>query len=117
MQTDPTPSEEYDDPAEYDLENGLDGPELPFYLSLAQETGGPVLDLACGTGFLTIPLAEAGLAVTGVDVAQNMLDHARRKAGALPIRWLHADSLRNCSMSFMMSSRDSRNSSSPWRSV
>ncbi len=91
MQTDPTPSEEYDDPAEYDLENGLDGPELPFYLSLAQETGGPVLDLACGTGFLTIPLAEAGLAVTGVDVAQNMLDHARRKAGALPIRWLHAD--------------------------
>ena len=27
--------------AEYDLENGLDGPEPPFYLSLAQATGGP----------------------------------------------------------------------------
>ena len=89
--TEPTTPEEYDDPAEYDLENGLDGPELPFYLSLAQATGGPVLDLACGTGFLTIPLARLGLAVTGVDLAPGMLDHARSKAGGLPIRWLHAD--------------------------
>jgi SAM-dependent methyltransferase len=50
-----------------------------------------VLDLACGTGFLTIPLAELGLAVTGVDLAPEMLDHARRKSGDLPIRWVLAD--------------------------
>lgn len=82
---------EYTDAEEYDRENGLTGPELPFYLSLAREVGGPALDLACGTGFLTIPLAEQGLAVTGVDLAPAMLDHARSKTGALPIRWMQAD--------------------------
>jgi SAM-dependent methyltransferase len=82
---------EYTGPEEYDRENGLTGPELPFYLGLAREVGGPALDLACGTGFLTIPLAEQGLAVTGVDLAPAMLDHARSKAGALPIRWMRAD--------------------------
>jgi SAM-dependent methyltransferase len=82
---------EYTGAEEYDLENGLDGPALPFYLDLAREVGGPVLDLACGTGFLTIPLAELGLEVTGVDLAPEMLEHARRKAGSLPIRWVLAD--------------------------
>jgi SAM-dependent methyltransferase len=85
------PDDDYDDPEEYDRENGLDGPELPFYCGLAGETGGPALDLACVTGYLTIPLARLGLAVTGVDRAAPMLDHARRKAGDLPIRWLQAD--------------------------
>jgi SAM-dependent methyltransferase len=82
---------EYTDAEEYDRENGLTGPELPFYEELAREVGGPILDLACGTGFLTIPLAELGYVVTGVDLAPEMLDHARSKAGALPIRWVHAD--------------------------
>jgi SAM-dependent methyltransferase len=82
---------EYTDAEEYDRENGLTGPELPFYQHLAREVGGPILDLACGTGFLTMPLAELGFAVTGVDLAPEMLDLARRKAGTLPIRWVHAD--------------------------
>jgi SAM-dependent methyltransferase len=82
---------EYTGAEAYDRENGLTGPEQPFYLGLGREVGGPVLDLACGTGFLTIPLAEQGLAVTGVDLAPEMLDHARRKAAALPIRWIQAD--------------------------
>lgn len=82
---------EYTGAEEYDLENGLDGPELPFYLGLARETGGPALDLACGTGYLTIPLAQAGLTVTGVDLASEMLDLARRKSGDLPVRWVQAD--------------------------
>jgi SAM-dependent methyltransferase len=82
---------EYSDPEEYDQENGLDGPALPFYGALARETGGPGLDLACGTGFLTIPLAAAGLAMTGVDRSPVMLDHARHKSAHLAIRWLLAD--------------------------
>jgi SAM-dependent methyltransferase len=82
---------EYTGAEEYDLENGLDGPELPFYRDLASETGGPVLDLACGTGYLTIPLAEMGLSVTGVDLAPEMLEHARRKTSSLPIYWVQAD--------------------------
>ena len=82
---------EYDDGAGYDLENGTAGPDLQYYLALARAVGGPGLDLACGTGFLTIPFAELGLAMTGVDIAPAMLDHARIKADTLPIRWLHAD--------------------------
>jgi SAM-dependent methyltransferase len=81
----------YNDGAEYDRANGLTGPEIPFYLGLAHEVGGPVLDLACGTGYLTIPLAEAGFTVTGVDFAPAMLEHAQRKAADLPIRWVRAD--------------------------
>jgi SAM-dependent methyltransferase len=82
---------EYTGAEEYDRENGLTGPELPFYLGLARAVGGPILDLACGTGFLTIPLAEDGFAVTGVDLAPEMLDQARLKSGTLPIRWVQAD--------------------------
>lgn len=36
--------------------------------------GGPVLDLCCGSGRLTIPTAKLGMAVTGVDLSQDMLD-------------------------------------------
>jgi len=89
-----TPDEqldEYTDAEEYDRENGTDGPDLRYYLDLAGEIGGPGLDLACGTGFLTIPFAGLGLAMTGVDRSSAMLDLARRKADSLPIRWLQAD--------------------------
>lgn len=82
---------EYTGAEEYDLENGLDGPDLPFYLDLARGSGGPALDLACGTGYLTIPLADMGLAVTGVDLAPEMLAHARAKSVGLPTRWVRAD--------------------------
>jgi ubiquinone/menaquinone biosynthesis C-methylase UbiE len=78
---------------EYDLENGLYDASLPFYTAVGAEVGGPGLDLACGTGFLTIPLAEHGLAMTGVDRAPEMLDLARRKAEHLPIRWVLVDIL------------------------
>ena len=60
-------------------------------LDLARAVGGPALDLACGTRFQTIPLAELGLVVTDVGRVPGMLDRGRCKAGALPIRWLHAD--------------------------
>jgi SAM-dependent methyltransferase len=81
----------YTGAADYDLQNGQGGPELPFFGALARETGGPGLDLACGTGFLTIPLAEAGLEMTGVDISPEMLDHARHKSAARSIRWLLDD--------------------------
>jgi SAM-dependent methyltransferase len=78
---------------EYDLENGLYDASLQFYTALGSEVGGPGLDLACGTGFLTIPLAEQGLAMTGVDRSPEMLDLARRKAEQLPVLWVLDDIL------------------------
>ena len=41
-----------------------------------------VLDVACGTGNLAIPLARMGAIVTGVDIAANLLVQARERAAA-----------------------------------
>jgi SAM-dependent methyltransferase len=53
--------------------------DLPFWQSLAESAGGPALELACGTGRLLLPLARAGLTVTGLDASRFMLAVARRK--------------------------------------
>jgi len=85
---------EYRHPELYDLENPDFEPEGLFYLSLAQELGGPVLELGCGTGRRTIPMAQRGIAMVGLDVVPEMLAVAREKAataGDLPIEWVEAD--------------------------
>jgi SAM-dependent methyltransferase len=56
------------------------GWDLAFYMDLAAECGGPVLDIACGTGRLAFPLAHAGYEVTGIDLSEGMLARARKKA-------------------------------------
>ncbi len=56
------------------------GPCEAFYLEEARRSGGPVLELACGTGRLTLPLAREGHAVVGLDASPQMLAAARRKA-------------------------------------
>jgi len=53
--------------------------DLPLWLALAKESGGPVLELACGTGRVVLPLARAGFEVTGLDLSPHMLAMARRK--------------------------------------
>jgi len=69
----------YDDPPLYDLVVGP-GPCQAFYGELAMRVGGPILELACGTGRLTIPLASDGHEVVGLDVSAAMLRTARIKA-------------------------------------
>jgi ubiquinone/menaquinone biosynthesis C-methylase UbiE len=54
--------------------------DVEFYATLAKDSGGRVLELACGTGRVTLALAERGLDVTGVDISEGMLAMARRKA-------------------------------------
>jgi SAM-dependent methyltransferase len=58
--------------------------DLPFYLELAKKRGGPVLDVGCGTGRLTLPLARLGITVTAIDASEHMLDILRRKLEAEP---------------------------------
>lgn len=69
----------------YDLENAGFDADLDFWLGLAEEAAGPVLELGCGTGRVLLPLAHAGFAVTGVDNAPAMLErlHARLRVAAL----------------------------------
>src|SRR5881409_2527928 len=56
---------------------------LDFYLGLAQAAGGPVLDVACGTGRIMLPCLKAGLDVEGLDLYAGMLPRLRHKASAL----------------------------------
>jgi SAM-dependent methyltransferase len=64
----------------YDLDLVEDPGDLDLYLALAGRTGGPILELAAGTGRLAIPLAEAGHRVTAVDLDPAMLERARAAA-------------------------------------
>jgi SAM-dependent methyltransferase len=91
--TDPRTAETYDAGmgAEADAMN-----DTPFYVGLAREAAAQdmaVLELGCGTGRVTIPIAREGIDVVGLDNAPAMLDVARRKAAAdgLDVTWVEAD--------------------------
>jgi len=82
--------EEFADPQNYDIEDSSDT-GVAFYTELAQETGGPVLEIACGTGRVSIPIAKLGFAVTCLDIVPGMLALARQKSAGLPARWVEGD--------------------------
>jgi SAM-dependent methyltransferase len=65
----------------YDLTHADLTADIPFILQLAQQANGPVLELGCGSGRLLLPLARAGLMVTGLDHSSVMLARARTKLG------------------------------------
>ncbi len=67
--------------------------DIPFYVGQGRKQGGAILELACGTGRITIPLADEGFDITGLDVSRSMLDRARQKASDadLDITWIEAD--------------------------
>jgi SAM-dependent methyltransferase len=67
----------------YDWEHDRYLADVDVHLSFARRFGGPVLELACGSGRLLAPLAQAGFAVTGVDSSAPMLDRARSRFQAL----------------------------------
>jgi len=72
----------YRDSRLYDLVMGrfASGGMLDFYHRQVVSYGGPTLELACGTGRLTIPLVEAGADITGIDISEHMLRAAEMKA-------------------------------------
>lgn len=83
----------YDDGRHYDLQFEESLHDVDFYIDCAHRFGGPILELACGTGRLTIPLARAGFTVCGLDLSPTMLAEAQRKShGLAPApRWLSGD--------------------------
>jgi SAM-dependent methyltransferase len=72
----------YADAQRYDLVMGAyaSGDQLNFYRRQVARYGEPVLELACGSGRLTIPLAKEGVKITGMDISRDMLDLAKIKA-------------------------------------
>ena len=74
-------SDFYDHPGLYDALLPISA-HVPFYVDLARQHAGAVLELACGTGQLTIPVASHGVPTVGLDQSSAMLNVARRRASA-----------------------------------
>jgi len=75
----------------YDWENAqtLGRRDVPFWRRVAMQADGPVLELGCGTGRISRPLAEAGVDLVGIDRSAPMLARAlarRSTAGATRLR-------------------------------
>ncbi|MGD2039432.1 MAG: class I SAM-dependent methyltransferase [Anaerolineae bacterium] len=66
----------------YELDYGAFDSDLVLFQQFAARTGSPVLDMACGTGRVLLPLARQGYQVTGVDNSEAMLAIAREKVTA-----------------------------------
>jgi SAM-dependent methyltransferase len=66
---------------------------LPDWFLTELSSRGNVLELACGTGRIAIPLAEHGIEITGIDYSEPMLSLARTKAAdrRAKVDWISAD--------------------------
>lgn len=58
---------------------------VSYYVDLARQASGSVLELACGTGQLTVPVASAGLPTAGIDLSAPMLARAKARAAAAKV--------------------------------
>ena len=76
----------YDHAALYDALLPMGADMRDHYVALAHRANGPVLELACGSGQLTVPLAAAGAEVTGLDLSTAMLARARARAEEAGVR-------------------------------
>jgi len=57
--------------------------DVAFYRDIARKYGDPVLELGCGTGRITLAIAEAGQRIVGLDISEKMLERAAAKRRAL----------------------------------
>lgn len=73
--------------------------DILFWQKLTQQYGSPVLELSCGNGRLTFPIAENGTTIVGIDIAKDMLAKGAKKLKRLPkniqkrISLIHADEI------------------------
>src|SRR5216117_4003084 len=69
------------------------GPDVEWFRALARRTGGPILELGCGTGRIAVPIAQEGHHVVGLDRSAAMLERAERRArhANVEVRWVEGD--------------------------
>ncbi len=67
--------------------------DIPFYKEQVKKYGEPVLELGCGTGRITIPIARKGHEITGLDISKQLLERGKEKAEEedLDIEWIRGD--------------------------
>jgi SAM-dependent methyltransferase len=82
----------YDDGFLYDALFGHDE-GIEFYLALAAQYPGPILELCAGTGRIAIPLAKHGFSVTAVDLSRSMLERGQERATeeGVTVAWVEGD--------------------------
>ena len=71
----------------YDLDHADFHDDLDGWVGLARQSGGPALEVGCGSGRVLLALAAAGIDVVGIDTSPPMLERARTRlaeAGDLP---------------------------------
>ncbi len=76
----------FDNAELYDILFGDLDFDRSFYLNLAREARGPVLEVACGSGRVMIPCLQAGIDIDGIDLSGDMIDALVRKAAALGVQ-------------------------------
>ncbi len=83
----------YDEPDLYDVLLPASAAQLNYYSNLARQHAGAVLELACGSGQLIVPVASMGLPATGIDQSAKMLLAANRRAAVsgTSVQLLEAD--------------------------
>jgi len=57
--------------------------DIAFYARAAGQYGDPVIELGCGTGRITLAIAEAGYRIVGLDISERMLERAAEKRAAM----------------------------------
>ena len=82
----------YSDPYLDELVSGKPKIDDTNFLSILQSVEGEILELGCGYGRITIPLAKRGIKnLTGLDLSEPSIAYAKEKSGHLPIKWVHGD--------------------------
>jgi SAM-dependent methyltransferase len=66
---------------------------VEWFSGLARRTGGPILELGCGTGRITVPIAQDGHHIVGLDRSAAMLERAERRSrrASVEVRWVEGD--------------------------
>jgi SAM-dependent methyltransferase len=75
----------------HDVECGAYAADLPLWEELAERSGGPVLELGCGTGRVALHLARRGHEVVGLDRDAELLAVLAARGIGLPVSALEAD--------------------------
>lgn len=89
---DPINLSAYADPILDELVSGEPKIDGTWFLNTIRSIRGSILELGCGYGRLTIPLAQRGITdITGLELSKPSLDYARLRAKELPIQWVEGD--------------------------
>lgn len=77
----------------YDLQFDTRDEDVDWTRRLAERTGGPILELACGTGRIAVPLVSDGHSVVGLDRSAAMLSRGRERAqrAGVDVRFVEGD--------------------------